>query len=117
MTLVVIVHVLVCLVLIGVVLLQSGKAGDLASAFGGAGSQTAFGARGAATFLTKATTLCAVIFMITSLALSMFMARPSGKSVMEAVPASEQTQPQAQPAQAPAPSEQPPAAPEKPPQQ
>ncbi len=58
-----------CLVLIIVVLLQSGKAADLAGAFGGAGSQTAFGPRGAATILSQATTWCAVMFMICALAL------------------------------------------------
>jgi preprotein translocase subunit SecG len=58
-----------CLVLIIVVLLQSGKAADLAGAFGGAGSQTAFGPRGAATVLSQATTWCAVMFMICALAL------------------------------------------------
>jgi preprotein translocase subunit SecG len=61
--------VLNCLVLIIVVLLQSGKAADLAGAFGGAGSQTAFGPRGAATVLSQATTWCAVMFMICSMAL------------------------------------------------
>src|ERR1700684_1049704 len=63
-------HVIVCLVLIIVIMLQSGNAADLAGAFGGAGSQTAFGPRGAATFLSKATTWCAIVFMMTSLALS-----------------------------------------------
>jgi preprotein translocase subunit SecG len=58
-----------CLVLIIVVLLQSGKAADLAGAFGGAGSQTAFGPRGAATLLSQATTWCAIMFMICALAL------------------------------------------------
>ncbi len=58
-----------CLVLIIVVLLQSGKAADLAGAFGGAGSQTAFGPRGAATILSQATTWCAIMFMICALAL------------------------------------------------
>jgi preprotein translocase subunit SecG len=72
--------------LILVVLLQSGKAGDLASAFGGAGTQTAFGARGAATVLSKATTVCAVVFMITSLALSItFIRGAKSGSVMEGV--------------------------------
>src|SRR6202040_1712046 len=61
--------VLNCLVLIIVVLLQSGKAADLAGAFGGAGSQTAFGPRGAATILSQATTWCAIMFMICALAL------------------------------------------------
>jgi preprotein translocase subunit SecG len=62
-------HVLVCFMLVLVVLLQSGKAADLAGAFGGAGSQTAFGPRGAATFLSKATTWCAIMFMVTTLSL------------------------------------------------
>jgi len=62
-------HVLICFMLIIVVLLQSGKAADLAGAFGGSGSQTAFGPRGAATFLSKATTWCAIMFMITTLSL------------------------------------------------
>jgi preprotein translocase subunit SecG len=62
-------HILVCFVLAIVVLLQSGSAADLAGAFGGAGSQTAFGPRGPANFLSKATTWCAVMFMLTSLVL------------------------------------------------
>ncbi len=65
----ILVHVLLCFLLIIVVLLQSGKAADLAGAFGGSGSQTAFGPRGAATFLSKATTWCAVMFMITTMSL------------------------------------------------
>ncbi len=67
----VLLHIIICGVLIIVVLLQSGEAADLAGAFGGAGSQTAFGPRGAATFLTKATTWCAIMFMMTSMALTM----------------------------------------------
>src|SRR5580700_7153565 len=63
-------HVMVCFVLIVVIMLQSGSAADLAGAFGGAGSQTAFGPRGAASFLSRATTWCAIVFMLTSLALS-----------------------------------------------
>jgi preprotein translocase subunit SecG len=78
MVLITIVHVIVCLFLIAVVLLQSGKSGDLAAAFGGQGSQTAFGPRGAATALTKATTLSAIIFMITSITLSIFAAQRTG---------------------------------------
>src|SRR5580693_1989600 len=61
--------VLNCLVLIIVVLLQSGKAADLAGAFGGAGSQTAFGPRGAANVLSTATTWCAIMFMLCAMAL------------------------------------------------
>src|SRR5262249_40486196 len=73
-----IIHVLVCLFLIIVVLLQSGKAADLAGAFGGMGSQTAFGPRGSATLLSKATTGSAIIFMITSLSLSILATRNAG---------------------------------------
>jgi preprotein translocase subunit SecG len=98
-------HILAAVILIMVVLLQSGKAGDLASAFGTAGSQTAFGARGAATFLTKATTVCAVMFMISSLALAIMSIRATSSTVMEDAPYSEEAQPG--PAEAPvtAPSE------------
>jgi preprotein translocase subunit SecG len=63
-------HIIVCFILITVIMLQSGNAADLAGAFGGAGSQTAFGPRGAATFLSRATTWCAIVFMMTSLTLS-----------------------------------------------
>jgi preprotein translocase subunit SecG len=70
-------HILVCFVLVIVIMLQSGNAADLAGAFGGAGSQTAFGPRGAATFLSRATTWCAIVFMMTSLALSFKRATPT----------------------------------------
>src|SRR6478672_7153738 len=72
------VHIIVCVFLIIVVLLQSGKAADLAGAFGGMGSQTAFGPRGSATLLSKATTVSAVLFMITSLTLSILATRSAG---------------------------------------
>jgi preprotein translocase subunit SecG len=83
-----IVHVIVCLFLIIVVLLQSGKAADLAGAFGGMGSQTAFGPRGSATLLSKATTISAVLFMVTSLSLSIMATRSAGlgTSVLEGAP-------------------------------
>ncbi len=79
------VHIIVCAFLIIVVLLQSGQSGDIAAAFGGMGSQTAFGARTAATVLTKATTWAAIIFMLTSITLSVFAARRSHRtgSVLE----------------------------------
>ena len=88
-----IIHVLVCLLLIGVVLLQSGKAADLAGAFGGMGSQTAFGPRGSATVLSKATTIAAALFMVTSLSLSVLASRGGnrsvgGSTVLEKIPAS-----------------------------
>src|SRR5215469_9213427 len=63
------IHVLVCVVLIVVVLLQHGKSADIAATFGGVGSQTAFGPRGTATLLSRVTTWCAVVFMLTAIAL------------------------------------------------
>jgi preprotein translocase subunit SecG len=79
--------VLNCLVLIIVVLLQSGKAADLAGAFGGAGSQTAFGPRGAATILSQATTWCAIMFMICAMALVLRTDKASdqGGSILQKV--------------------------------
>ncbi len=127
-----VVHIIVCVILVLVVLLQSGKAGDLSTAFGGAGSQTAFGTRSAATLLTKATTVAAVLFMVTSLGLAIMSIRGSGGSIMEGVPtggaevpaatqtapgasgpAAESAAPEGQPAQ---PESQPPAEPAKPPE-
>jgi len=97
--LVTIVHVLVCLFLIGVVLLQSGASADLAAAFGGGlGSQTAFGPRAGANILTKLTTWCAIIFMLTSFTLAILSSRQAsaGSSVL----GSEKTAPvKTQPAQ------------------
>ncbi len=81
----VVVHVIVSLLLILVVLIQQGKGADLAGAFGGGGSQTAFGARGATTILQKMTTGLFVVFIVTSMALAILQARPSG-SVMRSVP-------------------------------
>lgn len=84
--LVTILHVIVCLFLIVVVLLQSGKAGDISAAFGGQGSQAAFGPRGAATALSKATTLSAVLFMLTSVTLSVYAIKHGGPgSVLQGV--------------------------------
>jgi preprotein translocase subunit SecG len=73
-----IVHILVCIFLVGVILLQQGKSADLAGAFGGQGSQTAFGPRTAGNLLTKVTTWCAITFMITSIGLTILMQRHSG---------------------------------------
>jgi preprotein translocase subunit SecG len=82
--LVTIIHVIVCLFLIIVVLLQSGKAGDISAAFGGQGSQAAFGPRGAATALSRATTISAVLFMLTSITLSINAIKHSGpRSVLQ----------------------------------
>jgi preprotein translocase subunit SecG len=90
-----ILHVIICLILIAAVLLQSGKAADLAGAFGGAGSATAFGPRGTAPLMAKITTACAILFMATSISLWLFTT-PQRKSRMEGTepgkPAATQTQ-------------------------
>jgi preprotein translocase subunit SecG len=85
--LLVILHIIVCLFLIGVVLIQQGKSADLAGAFGGQGSQTAFGPRGAANLLTRLTTWSAIIFMLTSIGLTIVMSHASNsRSVLSNVP-------------------------------
>jgi preprotein translocase subunit SecG len=90
-----VIHVLVCLFLIGVVLLQQGKSADLAGAFGGQGSQTAFGPRGAANLLTKLTTWSAVIFMITSISLFVLIGKHAGPhSVLDGMKGAPQSQTQ-----------------------
>jgi preprotein translocase subunit SecG len=88
----VIIHVIVCLFLIGVVLLQQGKSADLAGAFGGQGSQTAFGPRGAANLLTKLTAWGAIIFMVVSISLYVLLARSGGEhSVLSGAPTQQTT--------------------------
>jgi len=76
------IHVIVCIALIMIVLLQTGKGGDMGAAFGGGSSQSLFGSTGASTFLSKATTVAAVVFMITSLALAYMSSNQTGKSIM-----------------------------------
>lgn len=84
------IHIIVCIVLCVVVLLQQGKSADLAGAFGGQGSQTAFGPRGAANLLTRLTTWCAIIFMLTSIGLTIMMQKRSGgHSVLEGTKATQ----------------------------
>jgi len=83
LTLLIIFHLLAALILILVIMLQSGKAGDLSSTFGGATSQTAFGARGATTVLTKVTTTFAVIFVCTSLGLAILYSQDNSTTVMQ----------------------------------
>lgn len=107
--LITIIHIIVCAFLIIVVLLQSGKSGDIAAAFGGMGSQTAFGPRGAATALSKATTWSAIIFMVTSITLSIFASRRAGSnSVLQGIkspPAKSQPAKPATPPPAPQPAQ------------
>src|ERR1700683_2057253 len=105
--LITIVHIAVCLFLIIVVLLQSGKSGDIAAAFGGMGSQTAFGPRGAATALSRATTWSAIIFMVTSITLSVYASRRgTARSVLQGVKASPVKSQPVNPATPPAPPSQ-----------
>lgn len=112
--LVTLIHIVVCIILIMAVLLQSGKAADLAGAFGGGGSQTMFGPRGSGSLLSKVTTICAILFMFTSLGLWILSGK-GGKSVVsgeapakavatetkkEQTPSPAQPQGQTQPSQA-----------------
>src|SRR2546428_8575139 len=90
--LVLIVHIFGCLFLIIVVLLQSAQSGDLAAAFGGQGSQTAFGPRGAANLLTRLTTWSAIVFMLTSIGLTITLSRTSSdRSVLSGHPTTQST--------------------------
>jgi len=99
-----IIHIVVCLFLVIVVLLQSGKAADLAGAFGGMGSQTAFGPRGSATVLSKATTFAAAAFMVTSLSLAIMASRKATGGASSVVERSKGTAPKAGTPAAPAPA-------------
>ena len=102
--LLVILHVVVCVALILIVLLQTGKGADIGAAFGGGSSSTLFGSTGASTFLSKATTVAAVTFMLTSLALAYLASyRPSSSVVIETPVAVETKAPEAAPAPGPAP--------------
>lgn len=85
--LLIILHVIVCVALIMIVLLQTGKGADMGAAFGGGSSQSLFGSTGASTFLSKATTVAAVIFMVTSLALAYVSSNRTSKSIMTNTPA------------------------------
>lgn len=103
-TVVLIIHLLVCVGLVLVVLLQAGKGASMGAAFGGS-SQTVFGSAGATTFLAKLTTAVAVVFMLTSLGLAMFLGKSSAPSVVDEVPMNPPAQ------SAPAPQSSAPAAP------
>ncbi|MFZ7126956.1 MAG: preprotein translocase subunit SecG [Desulfobacterales bacterium] len=99
--LIVIVHIVVCVALIMIVLLQTGKGADMGAAFGGGSSQTLFGSTGATTFLGKATTVAAVVFMLTSLSLAYMYGHRTSGSIMESAPAAVET-PAPAPAETPA---------------
>ena len=99
------IHILVCLSLIGIVLIQGGKGAEVGAAFGAGASNTIFGASGGQSFIGKMTAGAAVIFMLTSLALAIFWGQPGSTSVMP-----DQVAPASAPASMPAQSI-PPAAP------
>ena len=104
----IIIHVVVSIAMIMIVLLQTGKGADMGAAFGGGASQTLFGSGGASTFLTKLTTVAAVVFMITSLTLAYYSNRAKSSIMMETKPpVTQQAVPQAQPTEPTAPAEQP----------
>ena len=85
--LVIVLHIIVCIALIMIVLLQTGKGADMGAAFGGGSSQTLFGSTGASTFLSKATTVAAVVFMLTSLMLAYMSGNQKASTIMENSPA------------------------------
>jgi len=103
-TALIVIHIAVCVALIMIVLLQTGKGADMGAAFGGGSSQTFFGSSGASTFLTKATTCAAVIFMVTSLTLAYRASHRASESIIK------ETRPPVEQPVAPAPetSDQPP---------
>ncbi len=96
-TLLLIIHIVVCFALIAVVLLQGGKGADIGATFGAGSSQTVFGARGGQSFMSRLTTGAAVIFMLTSLFLAYYYAKPGADSIMP-----ETVRRNAQPVEAPA---------------
>ena len=96
-TFLLILHILVCLSLIGIVLLQGGKGAEIGATFGAGASQTIFGASGGQSFVAKMTTGAAVIFMLTSLSLAMFWGQPGSESVMPSQVVPPQAQQQAAP--------------------
>lgn len=109
-TLIIIIHILASLFLIAIVLLQSGKGAEMGAAFGGS-SQTLFGSRGAATFLNKLTTVAAVVFMLTSLALTIVTTKTTSVIKQHTAPADQKAIPQQLPGQ---PIQQPQQIPQKP---
>jgi preprotein translocase subunit SecG len=108
-------YVFVCFVLLMVILLQQGKGGDMASAFGGGSSQTAFGARGGATLLSKITAGFAVLFMLGALGLAIIGERGDSGSLLQGTPGPAAPAPAPAPATPESSTSQPPAAPATPP--
>lgn len=100
-TLLSIVHYILCFFLIITILLQAGKGADIGAAFGAGGSQTVFGPRGAATFLSKLTTVVAILFLTTSVGLSKLSRMGSDRSVLEKVPVQESAPLESAPSEAP----------------
>ena len=102
-TVIIVIHIIVAVALILIVLLQTGKGADMGAAFGGGGSQTLFGTSGVSTFLSRLTTIAAIVFMLTSLGLAYVSSHRSGKSVVSdiTIPAQEQTEQATPQAQAP----------------
>jgi preprotein translocase subunit SecG len=88
---VIVIHIIVCIALIMIVLLQTGKGADMGAAFGGGSSNTLFGATGASSFLSKMTTVAAVVFMLTSLVLAYMATNRTGSSVLSDQPAVQQS--------------------------
>lgn len=88
------IHFFLCFVLVGAILLQSGKGADIGAAFGAGGSQTLFGPRGAATLLSKVTAVVAILFLVTSIGLAKMARQGPGKSVFEKVPVEAPAAPQ-----------------------
>jgi preprotein translocase subunit SecG len=103
----IIIHVIVCVALIMIVLLQTGKGADIGAAFGGGGSNTLFGTTGASTFLSKATTVAAIIFMLTSLTLAYLSSHRTASSIVTEAPAVESQAPPTGAAPAPGPAAEP----------
>ena len=98
---IIIIHIIVALALILIVLLQTGKGADMGAAFGGGASQTLFGGAGASTFLSRLTTIAAIIFMLTSLGLAYFSSHRAARSVMSQMPAPTTEETEQAPSEAP----------------
>lgn len=101
LSIIIIIHIIVAVALILIVLLQTGKGADMGAAFGGGASQTLFGGAGASTFLSRLTTIAAIIFMLTSLGLAYFSSHRATRSVMSQLPATTTEQTEQAPSEVP----------------